>query len=436
MKFSTSSVSSLVLLLPLLAQSVSASPLGALKGGKAAPPAPPAKGNQAAASSVAVSAAASSAVASAAVSAVASSAAASVAAPPAAAATVAAASSGDLQSSLTLDPSVVATGFANDGQDVPAAGQVASLTSSNNFINFCATVANLPITNGQQITTGSCNPAPMGIIAATTNMPSSKFTFPTNGAVLQEAQPFTISMAITNLETGNFVNAEENYFAAPQQVTTSGNVLGHSHVVIDFLDSLNQTTPTNPTRFAFFKGLNDPAQGGILTAAVADGLPAGAYRLSSINTAANHQPVLVAVAQHGSLDDQVYFTVAANGSTAAQSVDFGGSDATQGVPPPASTAAAAAAGTAAASVAAASSSAPAAVSSVAVASAAPSAAASAPAKAAPSPIAVKGGKAPAPPAPPAKGNNAAAAQGKGAQGKGGNNAAAFPFKFGGFKNRL
>ena len=74
-----------------------------------------------------------------------------------------------------LDPNVIAKGFENDGQDVPTAGQVASLTSSNNFINFCLTVPNLPISNGLQVKTGSCNPAPMGVIAATTNMPSSKF---------------------------------------------------------------------------------------------------------------------------------------------------------------------------------------------------------------------------------------------------------------------
>lgn len=210
---------------------------------------------------------------------------------------------------LALDPSVIATGFENNGQAVQEAGQVASLTSSNNFINFCATVPQLPITNGQQITTGSCNPAPMGIIAATTNMPSSKFVFPTNGAVIQENTAFTIQMAIQNLETGNFVNANQNYFAAPQQVNSAGNVVGHSHVVIDFLDSLNQTTPTNPTRFAFFKGLNDAAVNGVLTADVTQGLPAGAYRLASINTAANHQPVLVAIAQHGGLDDMVYVSI-------------------------------------------------------------------------------------------------------------------------------
>ncbi|KAM5545480.1 hypothetical protein V8D89_000518 [Ganoderma adspersum] len=217
----------------------------------------------------------------------------------------------DPQTSLTLLTSLVATGFENNGQDIPAAGQVPSLTSSNNFINFCATVPNLPLTNGTQITTGSCNPAPMGVIAAMTNMPSSKFVFPANGATIKANTDFTIQMAVKNLDTGFFVNAAENFFSAPQQVdSSSGNIKGHSHVVIEQLPSLSSTTPTDPTKFAFFKGLNAAAQNGILTVDVPTGLPAGAYRLASINTAANHQPVLVAVAQHGALDDMVYFTVA------------------------------------------------------------------------------------------------------------------------------
>ena len=191
----------------------------------------------------------------------------------------------------------------------PEPGQVPSLTSSNNFINFCATVPNLPITNGQQIKTGSCNPAPMGIIAATTNMPSAKFVFPQNGATIQANQNFTVQLAINNLETGNFVNADENYFAAPQQVNSDGDIQGHSHVVIEQLSSLDQTTPTDPTSFIFFKGLNDVAQNGILTADVTGGLAAGFYRIASINTAANHQPVLVAVAQHGTLDDMSYVSL-------------------------------------------------------------------------------------------------------------------------------
>lgn len=222
---------------------------------------------------------------------------------------------GDAQTSLTLDPSVIADGFAKDGQDPPVDGQVASLTSTNNFINFCATDKNLPITNGQQIKTGSCNPAPMGQIPSTDHMPSAKFVFPKNMATIKANKNFTVKMAIRQLETGNFVNADANYFSAPQQLSGNGQVKGHSHVVIEKLSALDQTDPTDPNQFAFFKGLNDKQQGGILTADVDKGLPEGVYKISSINTAANHQPVLVPVAQHGSLDDVVYFTVTNSGKS-------------------------------------------------------------------------------------------------------------------------
>jgi len=220
----------------------------------------------------------------------------------------------DAQSSLQLDPGVVMKGLEQDGQETPEAGQVPSLTSSNNFINFCLTQPNLPLTNGQQVTTGSCNQTPMGVIVATTKMPSSKFVSPKNGDTIAANQAFTVSMAINNLETGNFVNAAANYYAAPAQVNSDGTLIGHSHIVIEQLQSLDQTTPTDPQKFAFFKGLNAAAQNGILTADVTAGLPAGVYRAASINTASNHQPALVAVAQHGSLDDQIYFTVSDNGA--------------------------------------------------------------------------------------------------------------------------
>jgi len=217
-------------------------------------------------------------------------------------------SSANLQNSTQLDPSQVATGFLQNGQAVQEAGQVPSLTSSNNFINFCATT-NQQISNGIQIATGSCNPAIMGQIPSTQNMPSAKFTFPTNQAVVTANTPFTVTMNIQGLTTGNFVNADLNYFAAPQQLDSNGVILGHSHVVIEAINGLNDTTPTDPENFVFFKGLNSAAVNGQLTANVSSGLAAGTYRLSSINTAANHQPVLVPVAQHGALDDQVYFTV-------------------------------------------------------------------------------------------------------------------------------
>ena len=230
--------------------------------------------------------------------------------------TTATANSSDIQNSLTLDPSVIAKGFEQNGQAVAEAGQVPSLTSSNNFINFCATTGQT-ITNGLQVKGGSCNPAPMGQIPATTAMPSSKFTNPTNMQNIAANTAFTITMAIQNMETGNFVNAQSNYFSAPQQLNAQGQIIGHSHVVVEQLSAIDQTTPTDPTKFAFFKGLNSPAANGVLSADVTAGLPAGVYKLSSINTAANHQPALVPIAQHGSLDDAVYFTVGGAGAAGA-----------------------------------------------------------------------------------------------------------------------
>ncbi|KAJ3802588.1 hypothetical protein GGU11DRAFT_862963 [Lentinula aff. detonsa] len=216
----------------------------------------------------------------------------------------------DAQSSLTLDPQVIATGFLNNGQGKSReAGQVASLTSNNNFINYCLTQGDLPITSGKQITTGSCNPAPIGTIPSVQNMPSAKFSNPANGATIPADTAFTITMNINNLDTGNFVNANENYFAAPQQLNAQGQIIGHTHVVIEALSDLAQTTPTNPQQFAFFKGVNTAAVNGAVTADVTSGVPAGAYRLCSINSSSNHQPVIVPIAQHGSLDDCVYVCI-------------------------------------------------------------------------------------------------------------------------------
>ncbi|KAJ7748499.1 hypothetical protein DFH07DRAFT_923476 [Mycena maculata] len=218
-------------------------------------------------------------------------------------------SAADLQTSLTLDPSVIAAGFTNDGQNPPVAGQTASSTSTNNYINFCAlTLPGTPLTNGAQITTGSCNPAPIGLIPAVDKMPSAKYLFPTNGATIAANTAFNATLNINNLVTGVFTNAALTYFAAPQTLDSTGLIIGHSHMVIEALTSLDQTTPTDPQKFAFFKGVDTAAVNGVLTVAVSAGLPAGAYRICSINSSTNHQPVIVPIAQHGSLDDCSYFT--------------------------------------------------------------------------------------------------------------------------------
>jgi hypothetical protein len=60
-------------------------------------------------------------------------------------------------SDTTLSANAIQSGSFNDGSDEIGAaevGQALSLTSTNNFINNCA---GKTLTNGLQITTGSCN---------------------------------------------------------------------------------------------------------------------------------------------------------------------------------------------------------------------------------------------------------------------------------------
>jgi len=215
----------------------------------------------------------------------------------------------DPQKSLTLDPKVIGKSFRLTGQETPAAGQVASLTTVNNFINFCLTVPDLKLTDGAQSRAATCNTNPIGAQVAFNKQPSGKFVFPLNGQTIAQNKEFTIQLAIKNLETGNFANAATKYFAGPQQLNEQGIIKGHSHVVIEQLeDGLQQIKPTDPSTFAFFKGLNDAAKNGILTADVSKGVPCGAYRLCSIHASTNHVPCLSGVAQHGFFDDCIYFT--------------------------------------------------------------------------------------------------------------------------------
>lgn len=139
--------------------------------------------------------------------------------------------------------------------------------------------------------------------------PSSKFTFPLNNDEIRNGTAFTISLATANLETGNFANAQQNYLSAPQQLNSQGLIKGYALVIIEQVDSFSQITPTDPTRFAFVKGMNTPAVNGVLTANVQGGLEVGTYRMSSKIATTNHMPVVLPINQHGAVDDFVYVGV-------------------------------------------------------------------------------------------------------------------------------
>jgi hypothetical protein len=146
-------------------------------------------------------------------------------------------------------------------------------------------------------------------------MVSSVFVNPQNGDNIDENTDFDIQVQMINFAAGTFTNAAATYYAAPQDLDGSGVIIGHTHVTVqDTGGDLNPTQPLDPQTFAFFKGINDAGDGnGLLSATVDGGLPAGNYRLCSMSSAANHQPVLMPVAQRGAQDDCVRFTVGGNG---------------------------------------------------------------------------------------------------------------------------
>ena len=154
----------------------------------------------------------------------------------------------------------------------------------------------------------------MGEIPAANRMVSAVFTSPQNGDILPPNTAMTFSVQIANLQAGTFTNPDNTYYAAPQALQ-GGQVVGHTHITVqDLGNDPNPTQPLDAETFAFFKGINDAGNGnGLLSADLADGLPEGFYRVCSMTSASNHQPVLMPVAQRGAQDDCVRFQVSANG---------------------------------------------------------------------------------------------------------------------------
>lgn len=223
-----------------------------------------------------------------------------------------AAAAGDAATATTLSADAIQSGSFVDGSvnGVSADGQAKSQTSKNNFINNCA---GKTLTNGLQVVGGSCNGIPMGDVPAKTAMVSSVITFPETGGQGPAADTtFNITVQTQNLVAGTFTAADTTYYAAPQGLS-GGKVIGHTHVTVqDLGKSMNPTAALDPTQFAFFKGINDAGNGkGLLSATVTGGLPAGNYRVCTMAAAANHQPVLMPVAQRGTPDDCTKFTVGA-----------------------------------------------------------------------------------------------------------------------------
>jgi len=224
---------------------------------------------------------------------------------------------GGAQGDLTLDQAAVQTASAatGAGAEGSTAEQANSQTDNANFINICS---GKTLTNGLQQVGGSCNGIPMGDIPAQNQMPSTIITNPGPMQDLPANQDITMVANIANIQTGTFTNPDVTYYSAPQALNGQGQIIGHTHFTVqDMGGNAAPQQALDPTKFAFFKGIDGPADAqGNVAATIEGGLPAGTYRVCTMSSSANHQPVLVAVAQRGAQDDCQKFTVGGAGGNA------------------------------------------------------------------------------------------------------------------------
>jgi transcription initiation factor TFIID subunit 15 len=170
----------------------------------------------------------------------------------------------------------------------------------------------------------------MGDIPASSNMVSATFLSPQDGDVVKPLEKMIFSVKINNLQAGTFTNPDNTYYAAPQSLQ-GGKVVGHTHITVQDIGEIKNKNVPDAETFAFFKGINDAGDGqGTLSAELAKGLPEGVYRVCSMTSSSNHQPVLMPVAQRGAQDDCVRFTVSNAGNAGNAGGNNGGNNGQNG----------------------------------------------------------------------------------------------------------
>ncbi|KAG5461539.1 MAG: hypothetical protein BJ554DRAFT_6246, partial [Olpidium bornovanus] len=193
------------------------------------------------------------------------------------------------------------------GGIAPATG--AELLPLPEVSDFCAG-SGQTLADGTQIPTGVCSSLPQGQIPSVEKMVSSIITSPENGDVIPAGSSFDVAVTVSNLNTGFFTKADVEYYTQPQSLNEDGVIRGHTHITIQNLG--DGQTPPNAKDKAFFKGLNDKADGngGLSVNVPADTIKEpGQYRICSMASSFSHQPVVMPVAQRGSQDDCIRVTV-------------------------------------------------------------------------------------------------------------------------------
>ncbi|KAF8647717.1 hypothetical protein AX16_006553 [Volvariella volvacea WC 439] len=198
--------------------------------------------------------------------------------------------------------------------NIPNPGEVASLTTRNNFINYCAIVQGYEIIGEHgDPNDGFCTPAPIGVLPARDKIPSARIMHPFNNDVIRANEAFYVEMFTREFDAGSTAPPSKAW-GAPQELIAQGRIDGHFHMVVEDVSSFDQRTPTDPQKFLVFREFF-----GGQVIYLDEGLPVGIYRLTVSLLATNHQPIFIPLARHGGIGDAIYFTVTADGSARSNS---------------------------------------------------------------------------------------------------------------------
>jgi transcription initiation factor TFIID subunit 15 len=87
----------------------------------------------------------------------------------------------------------------------------------------------------------------MGKIPAVTNMVGAIITNPKVGVQVPADTTFNIEVQTKHLSAGFFTNPTTNYYTAPQDLDKNGDIIGHCHVTVQDIGSLqsNQVPDTS-----------------------------------------------------------------------------------------------------------------------------------------------------------------------------------------------
>ncbi|KAI9142736.1 hypothetical protein BKA69DRAFT_1027229, partial [Paraphysoderma sedebokerense] len=169
--------------------------------------------------------------------------------------------------------------------------------------------------DGSQKKTPTCSRTIQGAIPSFDRMVSTIITSPNAGATVAAKKALKVEVRTNNLDLGFFEDPNARYYQTPQTLNGQGIIEGHQHITVQRLTGVGQNVNAPPDArteaLAFFKGLDDDSQNGILSVEIpAENLAQpGIYRLCTITGTRGHQPVLMPVARRGSQDDCIRITV-------------------------------------------------------------------------------------------------------------------------------